>query len=49
MARGILLLVLVGVVFVIGVIALDAVIWGAREGIVKRGYVGEEDENSDDI
>lgn len=49
MGRGILLLVLVGVVFLIGVKVLDAVLWGKRKGIVKRGYAGEEDADKDDI
>ena len=44
MLRGILLLVLVCAVFFIGVMALDAVIWGKREGIVKTDNVGEDDD-----
>ena len=49
MLKGILILVAVFAVYVIGILCLNAVIWGEREGIVKTDNVGEGDENKDDI
>ena len=45
MLRGILMLVFVFLLFVFGVLLLDAVIWGEREGIVKTDSVGENDDD----
>lgn len=46
MVRGLLLLGLVGLIFLGGVLFLDAVLWGKREGIVKTDNVGEEDDEA---
>lgn len=42
--KGILILAAVFIVYIIGILCLDAVIWGKREGIVKTGNAGEDDE-----
>lgn len=42
--KGILILAAVFIIYIVGILALDAVIWGKRKGIVKTGNVGEDDE-----